>query len=99
MQLKVSEQAHKDFMYITSQNAQKFEDAMQAVRKAHDELLRRLFGEVPEDVGSKTVSREKYTEVMKEIQKEYGLLEGNPDLMLFIFEQLSRSPKFEEDAL
>lgn len=73
-----------------------FADSMRVVAEAHDELLKRLFGEIPEDVGSMVVSKEKYTEVMKEIQREYGLVEGNPDLMLFVFEQLSRSPQFEE---
>lgn len=80
-----------------NQAATEFEDAMQIVRKAHDELLKRLFGKVPEDVSSMIVSRERYTETMKEIQKEYGLVEGNPVLMLFVFEQLSRSPQFEEE--
>jgi len=83
---------------ILNQAANEFEDAMQTVRKAHDELLKRVFGKVPEDVSSMIVSREKYTETMKEIQKEYGLVEGNPDLILFVFEQLSRSPQFEEEG-
>lgn len=77
--------------------SQDFANSIALVSTAHDELLRRLFGEVPADVGSQTVLREKYTEVMKEIQKEYGLGESSPNHMLFVFEQLSRSPKFKED--
>jgi len=74
-----------------------FVNAMILVSKAHDELLRRLFGGVPVNVKFLAVSREKYTEVMQDIQKEYGLGEGSPNHMLFVFEQLSRSPRFEED--
>ena len=84
---------------ILAQEEKNFADNMQIVAKAHDELLQRLFGEVPQDVSTMTVSRERYTEVMEKIQKEYGLTEGNPALVLFVFEQLSRSPKFEEDEV
>jgi len=81
----------------TDEDYAEFASSVTLVSKAHDELLRRLFGEIPENVGSLVVSKEKYTEVMKEIQKEYGLGEGSPNHMLFVFEQLSRSPKFKED--
>ena len=81
----------------TDDDYAEFASSVILVSRAHDELLRRLFGKIPEDVGSLVVSREKYTEAMKEIQKEYGLGESSPNHMLFVFEQLSRSPKFKED--
>ena len=81
----------------TDEDYLEFASVVALVSGAHDELLRRLFGEVPKDVRSLVVSRERYTEVMKDIQKEYGLGEGSPNHMLFVFEQLSRAPKFKED--
>jgi len=81
----------------TDEDYAEFASSVALVSGAHDELLRRLFGEIPADVGALVVSKNKYTEVMQEIQKEYGLGEGSPNHMLFVFEQLSRSPIFEED--
>ena len=76
-----------------------FNAAMKKAHEAHNDLLKRLFGEVPKDVGSMVVSREKYAGTMREVQKDHGLIEGNPDLVLFVLEQLSRSPKFEKEEM
>ena len=73
-----------------------FKKSMQRVAKAHDELLRRLFGFVPDEPATYVVTRRKYTKAMKSVQKDFDLIEGDPDLVLFIFEQLSRSPRFDK---
>lgn len=75
----------------------KFEDDMSYVAKAHDSLLCYLFGEVPEDISKKVVSRNEYKEALQAIQKDYGLTEGDSRYVLFVLEQLSRSPKFKEE--
>lgn len=70
-----------------------FIKSMRRVAKAHDELLLRLLGSVTEPE-TYVVSRKEYTEAMKSIQHDFDLVEGDPDFVLFIFEQLSRSPRF-----
>lgn len=74
-----------------------FEASMQRVVRAHDELLRRLFGFVPEKPGDYVVRREDYARVMESVEQDFGLEEGDPDLVLFVLEQLSRSPRFAKD--
>ena len=76
--------------------AQEFETSVKRAYDAHDKLLQKLFGYVPKNPGELTVSREDYTVAMEAVQKETGLIEGDPDLVLFVLEQLSRSPKFSE---
>lgn len=71
--------------------------SMRKVSQAHDELLERLFGFVPDVPGEYTTTRAQYARAMREIQKAYGLTAGNPELALFVLEQLSRSPKFKEE--
>ena len=71
-----------------------FIKSMQRVAKAHDELLQRLFGFVPDKPENLVVSRKKYAKAMKIVQRDFDLVEGDPDFLLFIFEQLSRSPRF-----
>lgn len=70
--------------------------SMQRVAIAQEELLRRLFGFVPDQPENYVVTREDYTKAMKSVQKDFDLVEGDPDLVLFILEQLSRSPRFVE---
>ncbi|OLN28960.1 hypothetical protein [Desulfosporosinus metallidurans] len=73
-----------------------FQESMQRVAKAHDKLLQRLFGFVPDQPETYVVSRKKYTKAMKSVQQDFDLVEGDPDFILFIFEQLSRSPRFTD---
>lgn len=73
-----------------------FQESMQRVTKAHDKLLQRLFGFVPDQPEIYVVSREKYAKAMKSVQQDFDLVEGDPDFILFIFEQLSRSPRFTD---
>lgn len=60
-----------------------FTTSMQRVARAHDELLRRLFGFVPERPGDFVVRREEYARVMESVAQDFGLEEGDPDLVLF----------------
>lgn len=82
---------------MTNKEAQQFNDSMARVKSAQDELLKKLFGSVPDNPGEHVVTREAYTKAMKDVQAEFGLVEGDPDLVLFVLEQLSRSPRFEND--
>ena len=74
-----------------------FEASIQRAARAHDELLSRLFGYVPQTPSELVVSREDYTIAMQSVQNDFGLVEGDRDLVLFILEQLSRSPRFMND--
>lgn len=76
--------------------ADQFRMSMRRVAIAHDELLRRLFGFVPDQPRAYVVTREDYAKTMISVQRDFNLLEGDPDLVLFILEQLSRSPRFVE---
>lgn len=40
------------------------------------------------------MERKVYTKAMKEVQIEFQLEEGDPRLVLFVLEQLCRSPRF-----
>lgn len=75
---------------------QEFNKSMKRVAEAQDALLTRLFGSVPENPADYEVTREEYRKAMEETQKEFSLVEGDPDLVLFVLEQLSRSPRFKE---
>lgn len=80
-----------------------FNKSRKRVYEAQDALLTKLFGYVPDEPGCHFVTREAYTKAKIEVQKEFGLVEGDSDLVLFVLEQLSRSPRFldepEEDKL
>jgi len=78
-------------------DATEFEKARKRVYEAHDSLLIKLFGYIPGEPGNYTVSRSAYTKAMHEVQKETGLVEGDPDMILFVLEQLSRSPRFLDE--
>jgi hypothetical protein len=83
--------------YIMDKQAQdmkKFEDARAKATMAHDEILERLFGSVPDNPSDFTCTREEYDEAMEAVGEKYGYNAGNPDLVLFVLEQLSRSPRF-----
>ena len=73
-----------------------FQKSLKRVAKAQDELLRRLFGFIPDQPETYVVSREKYAKAIKSVQQDFDLVEGDPDFILFIFEQLSRSPRFAD---
>jgi hypothetical protein len=86
-----------------AQNIKAFKDSFEASRKrvydALDKILVKLFGYVPDNPGELKVTRDVYTKAMHEVQEETGLKEGDPDFMLFVMEQLSRSPKFENEEV
>lgn len=77
----------------TKEDVESLEKDFYYVHVAQDNLLKKLFGFVPEHPGDYSVSRKVYVKAVKEIQKEFHLEEGNPKLVLFVLEQLSRSPK------
>lgn len=76
-----------------------FEIARKKAFDAHNALLTKIFGSVPEDPSKLITTREVYTKAMKEVEKEFNIAEGGDpsEVMLFMLEQLSRSPKFEEE--
>ena len=74
------------------------EAQMERVRKIHDEFLYELFGDkIPEDLSRIVVSREAYTKARDTIEKKYGLRQGHPDYLLWVLQQLSRSPYIEKE--
>lgn len=79
---------------IPKEDIKNFNNDRKYVYEAHDNLLKKLFGFVPENPGDYLVERKVYAKAMKEVQKEFRLEEGDPRLVLFILEQLSRSPRF-----
>lgn len=85
---------HVSAEHDRSNKVDQFEKSMQRVTKAHDELLKRLFGFTPDEPRTFIVEREDYTKAMKSVQRDFDLMEGDPDFVLFILEQLSRPPRF-----
>jgi hypothetical protein len=80
-----------------NQEIKDFEDMRQKVAKAHDSILEKLFGFIPDNPGDYEVSREDYKKAMEEVEKEFNIKEGDEAFLPFIFEQLSRSPRFKEE--
>lgn len=79
---------------VTNDDIDDFNNDMRYVYAAHDSLLTKLFGFVPENPGEYFVERKVYIKAMREVQKDFQLEEGDPRLVLFVLEQLSRSPRF-----
>jgi hypothetical protein len=77
----------------TKEDINSFEKDMQYVYVPQDSLLKKLFDFVPDRPGDYSMDRKVYIKAMLEVQKEFQLEEGNTKLLLFILEQLSRSPK------
>jgi hypothetical protein len=77
--------------------AEEFERSRKRVYEAHNALLTKLFGSVPDQPYKHEVTRKVYKQAMEEVKKEFGLEEGDPDLVLFVLEQLSRSPRFSDE--
>lgn len=69
------------------------------ISEAHEELMYRLFGSDITEVDPTTlsVSRKKYDKKLKEVQKEYGLKQGHPQFMEWVFTCVGRSPIIVED--
>ena len=80
-------------MYDLETDINNFEKSRRHVYHAQDALLKKLFGFVPDRPGDYSIARNVYIKAMLEVQKDFELEEGNPILILFILEQLSRSPK------
>lgn len=79
---------------VTKEDIENFNKDRKYVYAAHDNLLKKLFGFVPENPSDYFVERKAYAKAMKEVKKEFQLEEGDPRLVLFVLEQLSRSPRF-----
>ena len=77
-----------------AQDIAEFEIERQKACTAQDALLIRLFGTVPAVPGDFETTREEYEKAMLSTEVEYGYTAGNPNLVLFVLEQLSRSPRF-----
>jgi hypothetical protein len=69
---------------MVEQEIKAFEASMQRAYKAHNALLTKLFGFVPCNPNEYVVSRRAYSRAMKAIEQEFGLVEGDPDLVLFV---------------
>lgn len=82
----------------TKEDIDNFNKDRAYVYMVHDNLLKKLFGFVPENPGDYYVKRKTYTTAMKEVQKEFHLEKGDPRLVLFVLEQLSRSPRFIDSS-
>ncbi len=75
------------------------EEQLQKIQKVHDEFLMELFGEVPDNLKDKKVTREQYNEAKAKIEKKHGLMQGHPAYMLWVLQQLGKSPwVYEEDT-
>lgn len=66
--------------------------------EAHRELMVRLFGEYPEDISSRKISRSRYTEEMQTVQQKYDLQEGHEGFLCWVMYLLGdgKTPQFEE---
>lgn len=67
------------------------------INKAFEEFMIELFGSVPEDIASQKVNRSEYMEKMKKVQEKYGLKQGHPDFVGWLFTLIGRSPIIIED--
>lgn len=67
------------------------------ILSAHRELIIELFGREPDELSSESVTRTTYTEAMKKIQRRYGLEQGHPDFLEWVFTCVGRSPRIVED--
>lgn len=67
--------------------------------KVHDELLHEIFGKIEGDIDVSTVCvrRGVYTKAMKKVQDKYGLRQGHPDFLEWVFTCVGRSPIIIED--
>jgi hypothetical protein len=66
------------------------------ITEAFNDFMQRLFGEVPADPRRLSVDRTRYTETMLEVQKEYGLQQGDPDFLEWVLTLVGRSPVITE---
>ena len=62
---------------------------------ASEAFLIELFGSVPDDVQEKTVSREDYTKALHKVQDDFGLKQGHPEFISWVFALLGNSPQIE----
>lgn len=60
--------------------------------KAYNDLMTRLFGEVPDEPRLQSVDREVYAAAMRDVQDEYGLELGDPDFLEWLLILVGRSP-------
>jgi hypothetical protein len=67
------------------------------INQAYHDFMVLLFGEVPKDVAQEQVTRARYTELMKQVQDDYGLRQGHPDFPAWVFTLVGRSPMIIED--
>jgi hypothetical protein len=62
------------------------------IKKAHDELMLKLYGTTIEDPRMGSVYRDDYTKAMLEVQEKYGLEQGDPDFLEWMLTLVGRSP-------
>jgi hypothetical protein len=76
------------------------------INQAHEELLTELFGTtdittfdiIESKMKVKSVHRSAYTKAMEKVQKKYGLRQGHPDFLAWVFTCVGRSPMIIEDG-
>lgn len=79
---------------ISKEDIENFNNDMRYVYVAHNKLLKKLFGFVPENPSDYLVERKVYAKALKEVQKEFHFEDGEPKSTLFVLEQLIHSPRF-----
>lgn len=68
------------------------------INQAHEELMTELFGKFyREKQEPLMVERTTYTRAMETVQKKYGLRQGHPDFLAWVFTCVGRSPMIIED--
>lgn len=68
------------------------------INQAHEELMIELFGSVPEENALNIVTRSEYTRAMQKIQDKYGLKQGHPDFLGWVFTCVGHSPLIVENT-
>lgn len=75
---------------------QDFELSIKRASEAQDALLQKLLGQVPNNPADFEVTKSAYKEAAAIIEREYNFTESEG--VLFLLEQLSRSPRIAEEV-
>lgn len=77
---------------------------MNTINEAYEAFIYELFGSTKKELDDKgltpssmTVTRKQYTEAMHKIQDQYGLKQGHPNFMEWVFTLVGNSPTIIED--
>ena len=87
-----------DAVDSTQENIKSFNNDIRYVSIVQDSRLKNLFGFIPVHPADYIVDRKAYIKAMIKVQQEFQLEEGDPRLVLFVLEQLSRSPKITDSS-